>query len=224
MKRSGLTTARSYVTNMASTSGSSITSSNINWDLCCLCQQEVNEQLQKPKEEGRLSLERDLKGFLDVANVLPTSVNVTIDQLNNGSGMPETLKTHNAKYHKHCRSYCSSSCVKRVRHDDDAPPLVSPKKLRSCQPKAGGTPIHCMICDGENTDDLHKAVTDNVDSNLKSWAETSKTLSSLEDSLDVYYHTKCYVRLRDTARLQSQDTSRVSEGEASSFQCVWDDV
>ena len=110
-------------------------------------------------------------------------------------------------------------------NDDDAPPFVSPKKLRSCQHKAGGTPIHCVICEGENTDDLHKAVTDNVDSNSKSWAETSKnfkflgrllTQASTVHTADVCYHTKCHVRLRDTARQQSQDTSRVSEGEASS--------
>ena len=202
MERRGLTTARSCVTNMASTSGSNVTSSNINWDLCCLCQQEAHEPLQTPKEEGCLSLERDLKAFLNVANVLPSSVNVTIDQLNNGSGIAETLKTHNAKYHKRCRSYCSSSRVKIVRNDDAfrAPPLVSPKKLRSCQPKSSGTPIHCMICEGENTDDLHKAVTDNVDSNLKSWAEASKNIKLLGRLLtqasdvhaaDVYYDTKC---------------------------------
>lgn len=89
--------------NMASTSGSS--SSSINWDLCCLCQLDAEEPLQKPTKEGLVSLERHLKDFIAIANVLPSCVNVTIDQLNDGSGIAATLMSHNAKYQKRCRSY-----------------------------------------------------------------------------------------------------------------------
>lgn len=69
---------------------------NMNWTLCCLCQlDKTQEALQTPKEEGLLSLQRDLKDLNDLNdNKLPSGINVTIGQLNNGSGIAATLKLH----------------------------------------------------------------------------------------------------------------------------------
>ena len=101
-----------------------------NWGLCCLCQSDkTGEALQTPKEEGLVSLERDLKDLNAInANNLPSGINVTISQLNDGSGIAATLKSHKA--HKTCRSYCSSSRVKRAREklDKEAGSQNSPKK------------------------------------------------------------------------------------------------
>ena len=209
---------------MATTSSDSNSSSSINWDLCCLCQLQSDDPLQTPKSEGLLSLERDLKDFIEIANALPSCVNVTIDQMNDGSGIASTLVLNKAKYHKHCRSYCSSSRVKRVRkHEDHAlPSLLSPKKLRSSHPQTSG--IHCVICEGEDTKDLHKALTNNVDSKMKSWAESSKnfkllgrlvTQASDVHAADVYYHTKCYLNLRYEAQVAQHKTSSSISEEAS---------
>ena len=83
----------------------------MNWELCCLCQSEKpQETLQTPKEEGLASLERDLLGLNYInANSLPSGINVTISQLNDGYGIASTPKSHKARYHNNCRSYCSSS-------------------------------------------------------------------------------------------------------------------
>ena len=90
---------------------------DINWELCCLCQKEKSEEaLQTLKEEGLLSLERDLRDFHVIDDqTLPAGINITIAQLDDGSGIAEILKLRKAKYHKKCRSYCSSSRVKRAR-------------------------------------------------------------------------------------------------------------
>jgi len=87
---------------------------DINWELCCLCQKEKSEEaLQTPKEEGLLSLERDLRDFHVIDDqTLPAGINITIAQLDDGSGIAETLKLRKAKKR---RSYCSSSRVKRAR-------------------------------------------------------------------------------------------------------------
>ena len=93
------------------------TMDTMDWGLCCLCQTDTPQKtLQTPKEDGLVSLETDLKDFniIDATN-LPSGINVTISQLNDGSGIAATLKTNDAKYHKTCRSYCSSSRVKRAR-------------------------------------------------------------------------------------------------------------
>ena len=184
----------------------------MNWGLCCLCQSDkTGEALQTP-EEGLVSLERDLKDFNAIsANNLPSGINVTISQLNDGSGIAETLKSHKARYHQTCRSYCSSSRVKREREklDREAGPQNSPKKLRSSgefQPRANI--MCCIICEGVGQAKLHKVVTDVVDANLKSWAKTNKTLNLLgrlvavasdAHAADAYYHHQCYVHLRDSA-------------------------
>ncbi len=90
----------------------------MNWGLCCLCQSDTTQEaLQTPKEEGLISLERDLNDFNAInPNTLPSNINVSISQqLNDGLGIAATLKSHNAQYHKTCRRYCSSSRVKRAR-------------------------------------------------------------------------------------------------------------
>ena len=185
----------------------------MNWTLCCLCQlDKTQEALQTPKEEGLLSLQRDLKDLNDLNdNKLPSGINVTIGQLNNGSGIAATLKLHKARYHKLCRTYCSSSRVKRAREklDKEAGPQNSPKKLRS----SGEFPnlpniMCCIICQGVDQANMHKVETDGVDANLKSWAKTNKNFHLLgrlvakasdAHAADAYYHHQCYVRLRDSA-------------------------
>ena len=189
-------------------------SESMNWEICCLCQTDTTQEtLQTPKEDGLVSLERDLKDFDDInANSLPSGINVTISQLNDDSGIAATLKSHKARYHKSCRRYCSSSRVKRAREKQkkDIGDLNSPKRLRSSgQFRSVTNDMCCVICEGEDQANLHNVVTDVVDANLKSWAKTNKNFSLLgrlvanvadAHAAGTYYHHKCYVRLRDSAR------------------------
>ena len=87
---------------------------------------EWTEHLQTPKD---LSLLRDLTQWDDICG-LPTCISVTIDQKNDSSGISTTLRSHKAKYHKTCRSYCWSSCLKRTWQKQDKIPDISPEKLR----------------------------------------------------------------------------------------------
>ena len=191
----------------------------MNWELCCLCQSDTNQEaLQTPKEEGLKSIERDLEDFNEIdRNNLPSGINVKIDQFNDSSGIAETLKSYKAKYHKSCRSYCSSSRVKRAREklDKETDSLNSPKRLRSSG-KSRTSPLTCLICESSERTNLHKVLTDAVDANLKSWAKTSKNFDLLgrlvaaasdAHAADVYYHHTCYVRLRDSARATERQES-----------------
>ena len=55
-----------------------------------------------------------------------------------------------------------------------------------------------MVCEGEDTDDLHKAVTDNVDSYLKSWAEAAKNHLLHLAHAGANGHEKAFVRTADS--------------------------
>ena len=70
-----------------------------------------------PKSKGFLTLERDLKDFIEMVKVPPSCINVTLNQWNDGSGISSTLVLNKAKYHKRCKSYCSSSRVKAALSD-----------------------------------------------------------------------------------------------------------
>lgn len=195
--------------------------SSTNWQLCCLCQSDKDEHLQSPKEEGILSLERDLNNFKEI-NAVPSGIAVSLEQLDDGSGIANTLRSNNCKYHKTCRSYCSSSRVKRLRQKQETIAQASPKKLRSAGTShgTGSGKIFCVICDGDDKTNLRKVATDKVDANLKSWAKLNnnfqligKLVAQAADAHagDTYYHVKCYLRLRDSGRAAQ---SRASTGPA----------
>ena len=194
---------------------------NIDWELCCLCQSDKNEPLQTPKAEGLVTLGRDLNDF-NTIGVVPPGITVSFDQLNDGSGISATLRSHNVKYHKMCRSYCSSSRVKRLRQKNDVGEVKSeqssPKKLRSSGKLHGkdNDVQCCVICEGDDQNNLRKVATDIVDANLKSGAQTSnnfqligKLIGQAADAHagDVYYHVQCYLHLRDNARATNRRTS-----------------
>jgi len=186
-------------------------SNETDWTLCCLCYSKKNEALMSVTEQGLLTLQRDLNDFIQL-NALPTMI--SISRLDDGSGIASTLQSHGAMYHKSCRSSCNSYRVKRVRDSLENKTSEaagrSPKKLRSSfGPLPDPNTLHCIICQGDDTNELRKASTEKINEHLKQWATTTKNwqLSSRltarcdTHAMDAYYHVQCYLRLRDTARV-----------------------
>ena len=134
----------------------------INWEICCLCQEEKDERLQTPRGEDRASIKKDLNGFKAI-HVTPSGLKVSWAQLDEGQGIAQTLQTHNAKYHKVCRTYCSNSRLRRFSEKEDFDDQNSPKKLRSSS-AVSSAPQKCpccIICEGQDQNNLRKVVTDN---------------------------------------------------------------
>ena len=168
-------------------------------------------------EQGSLTLQRDLNDFIQL-NALPTMI--SISRLDDGSGIASTLQSHGAMYHKSCRSSCNSYRVKRVRDSLENKTSEaagrSPKKLRSSfGPLPDPNTLHCIICQGDDTNELRKASTDKIDEHLKQWATTTKnwqlfsrlTARCDTHAMDAYYHVQCYLRLRDTALVVERQMS-----------------
>ena len=103
---------------------------DINWKLCCPCQLDTQEFLQIAKKEGFISLERDFKEYQSIKGTLPSGVKVNLNNLNDGSDIASTLEANQAKYHKKCRSNCSSSRIKCLREkmEKEVPCQLSQKK------------------------------------------------------------------------------------------------
>jgi hypothetical protein len=189
----------------------------INWELCCLCQEEKDERLQTPKEEGLASIEKDLNGFKAIG-VMPSCLKVSWAQLDEGQGIAKTLQRHNAKYHKVCRTYCSNSRLRRFTEEEHSSHQSSPKKLRSSFAVSSAlqkSPC-CIICEGQDQKNLRKAETYNVDTNLKTWAQSTKNFILLGKLIaqaadahagDTHYHLQCYLHLRDSARAEDRRAS-----------------
>jgi hypothetical protein len=125
-------------------------------------------------------------------NDAPSGNTVSFDQRNDGFGIAVTLRSHNANYHKTCMSYCSSSHVKR---------LCQKQNTRSESSKKGsaGTPHthtprrnvkYCVICESHDQYNIPKVVTDNIDTNLKSWAKSNNIFQLVESLIAqaVYAH------------------------------------
>ena len=88
------------------------------------------DRLQTPKDEGLVSLEKDLNGFR-ILGVVPNGLKISWTLLDEGQGIADTLKKHNAKYHKACRTYCSNTRLRRQTEREESGDHISPKKLGS---------------------------------------------------------------------------------------------
>ena len=134
--------------------------------------------------------------------------------LDESQGIANTLKIHNAKYHKVCRTYCSDSHLRRFTEREDCGEHISPKKLRSSSAVASSPqkyPI-CIICEEQDERNLHKVETDKADVNLRNWAKDSKNFRLLGKLIAqaadahaayTYYHVTCYTNLRYSAQTKS---------------------
>ena len=188
----------------------------MNWELCCLCQVQKEDRLQTPKNEGLASLENDLNGFRALG-VVPSGLKISWTLLDEGQGIADTLKKHNAKYHKACRTYYGNTRLRRLTEREESGDHISLKKLRSSStvPSAQESPC-CIICDGQDQQGLRKVETDNADTNLRNWAETSKNFhlfgkltaqAADAHAADTYYHVNCYTNLRYSAKAEERRAS-----------------
>ena len=118
----------------------------INWDLCALCQLEnTNEKLVSPANDKRKDRG---SGYKSLANNLPKfeefgqlPIQVPLSVLDEGGGIEETPRSHQASWHKSCFNKCSSAKLTRAQKrkhaevseddsDEETSTQVSPIKTR----------------------------------------------------------------------------------------------
>jgi len=101
--------------------------------------------------------------------VVPSVLKVSWSQLDEGQGIAVTLKAHSAKYHKVCRTYCSSSRLKRFTEKKNPGDQMSPKKL--CSSSEASATLEktscCFTCGEQDQQNLRKVSTSVADANTK---------------------------------------------------------
>lgn len=122
----------------------------INWDLCALCQLEnTNEKLVSPVNDkrkdrgsGYKSLADNLPKFEEVGQ-LP--IQLPLSYLDEGRGIEETLRFHQASWHKSCFNKCSSAKLTRaqkrkhaeVSEDSDEETSTQPSPIKTRRASLG---------------------------------------------------------------------------------------
>lgn len=90
----------------------------IDWKLCILCQEQKNESLQCPTKSkrkdtgaGYRSTAENVQRFDDLG-MMPFDVRVS--QLDDGSGLYNTLMKNEASWHKSCKDLVNNTKLKRA--------------------------------------------------------------------------------------------------------------
>ena len=190
----------------------------MNWGLCIICQQRGQEiNLQCPANSkrkdcgaGYASFVANLIIFQDLS-IMP--VNLNIDQLDDGSGIGETLFKNKASWHKSCREMFSNTKLQRAQKRKKAylsELVTSPVKARrsSLHAMPGSSKEICIFCDEDDSSStLHAASTFEVDRKVRECAvllNDGKLLAKLSSgdmmAIDAKYHSKCLVSLYNQTR------------------------
>ena len=181
------------------------------WTLCALCQQTSSESLidpfkskNKSQSTGYETLADNLRS-LDELNSLPLCI--TISRLDDGTGIEETLKLHNAKWHKTCYVMCNKTKVDRAYKKVIRGECSSPLKDRlrgafSCTSQSDEKLFTCFFCDALVDNDFHKAATKQLDANVHKMATELndthllvKLASGDMVATDAVYHKQCLTAL-----------------------------
>jgi hypothetical protein len=187
------------------------------WTRCCFCQTILTSlELRHPYKENRHhhaydSIEDDVNNF--IFNSLPLPCNVKPADLNDGSGIANTLLRNQARYHKHCRQKIYFRNVDQQakqerkrelepREKENEIPSVSPKKTRTYLDLTNESKHVCAICQVQGDETLHEARSAQRDltRNFASWAAASRKWdihARLLNSPSAFYHRACYLKLKD---------------------------
>jgi len=216
----------------------------IDWTMCSLCQSVTSEVLHCPAKSRKASgvgagyktLGDNLTIFSEMKQ---QPIPVDISQLDDGTGIGNTLEAHEAQWHNSCRLKCSSSRIARLESTMcTSENLSEGQQSKSHYTRQGSSHIDgdldqtrkntCFFCDQPETKEqpLHDAMMPKVTARVKRCAiklQDEKLIGKLSSgdlvALDARYHAKCLVKLYNASTRSGEDTNigisdRVSHGLA----------
>lgn len=197
-------------------------SSNLetDWNKCCLCQIDKDEDLKSPPT--RYETDRDNDGYVMLARNIPLfngihqmPIKLDPNRLDQGNGIEESLRVNNAKYHQSCRLSFSNSKLERARKrsaatniSDDAHSVPTKKRRGSLEDKV------CFLCEKEAPiSELRHAMTMDLDKRLNECARNLNDVRLMTRlsggdivAQELKYHRSCLTTLynRERAHFSSQ--------------------
>ena len=191
---------------------------SIDWKLCVLCQERKEESLQCPANSKKTDLGAGYKTLAEnlllfnELGMVPFAIN--LEQLNDGSGVENTLLKNKASWHKSCKDKVNSTKLKRAqkrRKQEDAT-SHSPVKTRRTSLVGEGRPNEneskCFFCNNvAGPSGLHKASTFEIDRSVRESAIKLKDTDLLAKlaggdmvAIEAKYHLTCLAALYNRVR------------------------
>ena len=205
---------------------SSPTISIIDWSKCALCQEENEEKLLCPARSTRASYGSGYDSFasnlLAFQELRPLPLKVNIYALDEGDGIPETLKSHEAVRHKSCLNKFSTLKLQRAqKRKSEELESPSPIKTRASFSISRDREIIgplCFFCDkNEEHGVLHKVISTEVDEDVKTCAKQlrdtrlpAKLSAGDMHAQDAFCHKKCMTALHNRVRATEETNSEKS--------------
>ena len=206
------------------------TISIIDWSKCALCQEENEENLLCPARSTRASYG---SGYDSIASNLlafqelgPLPLKINIHALDEGDGIPETLKSHEAVWHKSCLNKFSTLKLQRAqKRKSEELESPSPVKTRASfgisRDREIIGPLYFFCDKNEEYGVLHNVISTEVDEDVKTCAKQlrdTRLLAKLSagdmHAQDAFYHKKCMTalhnRVRATEKTNSEDSAQTS--------------
>lgn len=215
----------------------------INWEMCCLCQIDNGEILKRPFlnkniEQRRKSYENMAKYIQEFYKIGKLPKNVILSNLDEGSGIQETLILRQAKWHKSCSLCLNSSklvraqeseastlkrnrptCSTGLNEDEDVHYIT-----RSAVPPINTFNNICCLCRKGDlwNEKLHQVMADSMEERLRSLA-TAETLAAIGSgnfiAQEVKYHQTCLNNQLKIARRSALLSSNRKEETRSTNMC-----
>lgn len=201
------------------------------WSKCIICQEDTDEVLKCPSYSkrdtsgaGYKTLAENLTAF-DKIDCLPKTLNLS--QLDEGEGIEETFRLHNAKFHDSCRLHYNKTKLQRAQkrkipqeRDPDAHKFT--RQSSSCELNSKEV---CFFCDkpavGEKS--LHNVSTFELDIRVRQCAHELQDRSLLAKlsagdliAQEAKYHKDCLTSLYNKSRdkIDVTDESDINHGIA----------
>ena len=209
----------------------SISESAIDWNACILCQTVTLDTLQCPAKSKRSNIGQGYKTFADnlaqflQIDSLPLPI-PHLSQLNDGSGIENTLMKQKAKWHKNCvflfkktkLDRAIDKCSKRQSGEYGGPLC---KLTRQSMSKPKDHKSVCFFCDevGSLGVDLHQVMTDDVEQKINKHVhllQDEKLMAKLGTgdliAMDIVYHKRCITTVtRPVEKELGEDKESIDE-------------
>ena len=192
---------------------------SIDWKLCALCQETKEESLQCPANSKRTDRGAGYKSLAEhlllFSELGITPFAISLEQLNDGSGIENTLLNNKASWQKSCRDKVNSTKLKRAQkrrdQEEDATSHIPVKTRRTslaAENKLVETEDKCFFCnDVAGTGGLHNASTFEIDRSVRESAMKLKDTDLLAKlasgdmvAIEAKYHAKCLASLYNRVR------------------------
>ena len=186
---------------------------------------------KKCHHKAYATLENYLENFVE--NDVPLPLGMSLEILDDGSVIANTLLKNKAKYHIGYRSLFHGYMMERVlskrKQQDNEETIASPKKTRSrFKATLDRKNAQCVCCEKfevDGNEPIYCARSENCRKNLFKWATESQnwvvrarlnTITGEDaEAEDIHYHHTCYTQLKNAARAATSKPSNKPKRSSS---------